>query len=89
LPQLTLQLIIKYVKYYNLKEGKAMFCVNCGNKIDDGEHICKGCGKLSASIREELLAMSEKTADFKCEKCGGAIKAGHHFCATCGAATGK
>lgn len=66
-----------------------MFCTNCGEKIDDGEAICKGCGKLSASIREELLAMSEKTSDLKCEKCGGVVIAGHHFCSTCGAPAAK
>lgn len=64
-----------------------MFCMNCGDKIDDGEVVCKGCGKLSASIRDELLAMSEKSSDLKCEKCGGDIISGHHYCSKCGAQT--
>lgn len=61
-----------------------MFCINCGNVINEGEHICKGCGKLNASIRDELLAMSEKQSNLKCEKCGGDIKAEHHYCSKCG-----
>ncbi|NLT14847.1 MAG: hypothetical protein GXY05_10950 [Clostridiales bacterium] len=64
-----------------------MFCINCGKQINDGEHICKGCGKLSAGIRDELLALSEKTADYKCEKCGGDIRAEQHYCGLCGAQT--
>ena len=62
-----------------------MFCLNCGDKINDGEVICKGCGKLSAGLRDELLSMSEKIAEFKCEKCGGDIRKGQRFCGNCGA----
>lgn len=65
-----------------------MFCVNCGVSIPEGEMLCKGCSKLSANLRDEILAMSEKSssvaADLKCEKCGGAIEAEHHYCNTCG-----
>lgn len=63
-----------------------MYCIDCGGKIVDGEHICKGCGKLSAHIRDELLALSEKTANIKCEKCGGDILSTQRFCHHCGAA---
>lgn len=62
-----------------------MFCINCGAAINEGDMICKGCGKLSADIREELLAMSEKTTDLECEKCGGKLHAQHHYCNNCGA----
>lgn len=61
-----------------------MFCFNCGQEINEGELICKGCGRLSASIRDELLAMSEKTTDLKCGNCGGALNADHKFCIKCG-----
>lgn len=61
-----------------------MYCINCGHEINEGEAICKGCGKLSKSIREELLALSEKTADFQCEKCGANVKEAHHYCHECG-----
>ena len=61
-----------------------MYCTECGTRIPDGEQICKGCGSLPASIREEILAMSEKTADLKCEKCGGSFKPEHRYCNTCG-----
>lgn len=65
-----------------------MFCVNCGEKIDEGELICKGCGGLSPGIREELLAFSEKEnikdADLKCDHCGSEISAKYRFCNTCG-----
>ena len=58
-----------------------MFCVNCGNTIkEEGELICKGCSKLDASLRDEILAFSEKSseraAELKCPKCGGAHGAG-------------
>lgn len=66
-----------------------MFCINCGDKINDGETICKGCGKLSANIRDELLAMSEKRADLKCENCGEDIIPGQHYCSKCGAPVKK
>jgi len=61
-----------------------MYCFHCGHQINDGESICKGCGKLSASIREELLAMSEKSSDFKCGKCGANVKEEHRYCHECG-----
>ena len=61
-----------------------MFCINCGATINDGEMICKGCSGLGAEVRDELLAMSEKTADLKCEKCGGAFNIEHYFCNNCG-----
>lgn len=61
-----------------------MYCIECGDKIAEGEQICKGCGHLTASVREELLAMTEKTADIKCQKCGGKIKPGHRYCSACG-----
>ena len=67
-----------------------MFCVNCGDSIKEveGELICKGCGKLDAGLRDELLAFSEKSnelsADLKCPKCGGAHGAEHHYCNACG-----
>lgn len=64
-----------------------MFCTNCGSGIDEGEAICKGCGKLSVDIRNELLAMSEKVNEIKCEKCGGALHKEHHYCHSCGAPT--
>lgn len=64
-----------------------MFCINCGNMINEGERICKGCGQLSASVRDELLAMSEKQSDLKCKKCGGDIKAEHRHCSKCGEPT--
>ena len=60
-----------------------MFCTHCGEKTES-EQICKGCGKLSANIREELLAMSEKSTGLKCEKCGGALDAEHKYCVKCG-----
>jgi predicted amidophosphoribosyltransferase len=63
-----------------------MFCIECGTELTEGEHICKGCGKLGAKVRDELLAMSEKSSDLKCPKCGADIFSGQHFCSICGAA---
>ena len=62
-----------------------MFCTNCGEAINEGEMICKGCGKLSNDIRQELLAMSEKSTAIKCKNCGGPMSPEHKFCGTCGA----
>jgi hypothetical protein len=64
----------------------ALYCVNCGVLIKEGETVCKGCGKLGSEIRNELLAMSEKSEDLKCPKCGAPIASGHHYCSSCGAA---
>ena len=50
-----------------------LFCPECGGRILDGEQVCKGCGKLSSKILDEILAMSEKSAPFKSEKCGGDV----------------
>lgn len=61
-----------------------MYCINCGKKVDDGKHICKGCSSLSAGLRDELLALSEKTADSKCKKCGGDVRDKQHYCGSCG-----
>jgi RNA polymerase subunit RPABC4/transcription elongation factor Spt4 len=67
-----------------------MYCTNCGSLINEGEHICKGCGKLSATMREELLAFSEKTnagaGSKKCKSCDTDVGDEHHFCSKCGAA---
>jgi hypothetical protein len=61
-----------------------MYCNDCGIKIDEGELVCKGCGKLTATIRDELLALTEKTADMKCPSCGGFVKTNHPYCSGCG-----
>jgi RNA polymerase subunit RPABC4/transcription elongation factor Spt4 len=65
-----------------------MFCINCGETINDGELICKGCGGLDSELRDELLAFSEKSgmkaSSSTCEKCGGDIGEKHHYCNTCG-----
>ena len=68
-----------------------MFCVNCGAPINEGELICKGCSKLSANVRDELLSFTEKSnandSGLKCKKCGADIGAGYQYCNKCGAAT--
>jgi predicted nucleic acid-binding Zn-ribbon protein len=63
-----------------------LFCPDCGSRFEGPEHVCKGCGKLAAEIREELLAMSEKSEDMMtCPKCGANVKKGHAYCTACGA----
>ncbi len=62
-----------------------MFCPECGAQILPSEPSCKGCGKLSSTIREELLAFSEKMPASKCDKCGADVYPGQHYCVTCGA----
>ena len=70
------------------KEVLPMFCVDCGTRVNEGELICKGCGKLSDTMRAELLALSEKTnaeaSGKKCQSCGADIGGEHHFCHSCG-----
>lgn len=66
------------------KEGEIMYRPECGTLIPPGEEICKGCGKYSSQIREELLALSEKMPASKCKKCGADVYTGQHYCVTCG-----
>jgi DNA-directed RNA polymerase subunit RPC12/RpoP len=52
-----------------------------------GEYICKGCSELNAELKDELLALREKTeveTSRKCKKCGANIGAKHRFCNACG-----
>ena len=70
-----------------------MFCIHCGEPINDGELICKGCSNVTAGVRDELLSLSEKTNNgdqgLKCKNCGADIKAGYHFCNKCGTPTAQ
>lgn len=65
-----------------------MFCVNCGETINEGELICKGCSNLSANLRDEILAASEKHkyegTELKCPACGADVGPGYRYCNVCG-----
>jgi DNA-directed RNA polymerase subunit RPC12/RpoP len=64
-----------------------MYCVTCGTEITEGELICKGCSRLSANVRDEILAMSEEMdTGLRCKECGAPMGKSFHFCNKCGAA---
>lgn len=54
-----------------------MFCVHCGNKLDDDAAFCSNCGKNATekATREEIKF---------CKKCGAELEADSVFCANCG-----
>ena len=54
-----------------------MFCVHCGNKLDDDAAFCSNCGKNATekATKEEIKF---------CKKCGAELEADSVFCANCG-----
>jgi predicted nucleic acid-binding Zn ribbon protein len=63
-----------------------MYCVTCGTPIPEGELICDECSRLSANVRDEVLAMTEELkSGSTCKTCGAATGKSFHFCNKCGA----
>lgn len=63
-----------------------MYCVNCGNKIEDGMKFCPSCGKAIGSIHyQEAENKNEYDgAVKKCPRCGEVLKSFETKCSSCG-----
>ena len=63
-----------------------MFCVNCGNKIEDGMKFCPSCGTPVGVIPAQEQSSNKKYdgAVKKCPNCGEILKSFETKCSSCG-----
>lgn len=80
------------------KEGRFMFCSNCGTKLNEGAKFCHGCGAAVGAVIPPAPPVIEQPAQpkpqerqqeyvgkiLKCPHCGGAITERHVICPDCG-----
>ena len=77
------------------KEGKFMFCSNCGTKLNEGAKFCHGCGFAVGTVTPSAPPVVEqpKTQErqqeyvgkiLKCPHCGSAVTERTVVCPDCG-----
>ena len=59
-----------------------MFCVNCGNKLEEQWKVCPQCG--TEVIREKEDIVVEEPQKQVCEKCGNELQDDWVKCPFCG-----
>jgi len=60
------------------------FCVNCGNKLNDGSKFCDKCGTQVNVQKEEKTERDNSRAVIKCPACGELIPSYTVICPSCG-----
>lgn len=84
--------------YEEKKEGKVMFCSNCGTKLNEGARFCHGCGSAVGAAPAPVVPeppvqpkanSQERQQEYvgkvlKCPHCGNPITERDVLCPTCG-----
>lgn len=63
-------------------------CPKCGNKLNEGDKFCAGCGMPADEVKAAIKAAEEaakQPAGPACPSCGATIAEGDKFCMNCGA----
>lgn len=61
------------------------YCINCGNKLDDGFDFCPECGVEVTSGQTETFASPSFEATKVCPKCGDRMPEDAFYCLNYGA----
>lgn len=66
------------------------FCLNCGNRLNDGDRFCFKCGAKTGGGDTTITEVgeSEVPGAAVCSKCGAKALPGDRFCGSCGAEIG-
>ena len=84
--------------YAEIKEGKVMFCSNCGTKLNEGARFCHGCGSAVGAAPAPAVPAppvqpkanpQERQQEYvgkilKCPHCGSPLTERAVVCPTCG-----
>lgn len=75
--------IVKCAKCGHEHPVGAKFCLNCGEKVQQGS-ACPNCGKINPSGAKFCLECGTKFEPAVCPQCGAALQPGAKFCMNCG-----
>ena len=66
------------------------FCLNCGNRLGEGDKFCFHCGSKLGGSDTPIVEVGDKKARSAtiCSKCGTEVSAGDKFCGSCGTELG-
>lgn len=75
--------IVKCAKCGHENPVGAKFCLNCGEKVEQGS-ACPNCGKMNPPGAKFCLECGTKFKPAVCPKCGVELQSGAKFCMNCG-----